>query len=80
MSEVFCALITVFIIVLVVRAVLSWFPMQPGGLPAQINRIVIDLTDWAVVPLRRIIPPVGIIDLSFLVLLFGLFLLRGAIC
>jgi YggT family protein len=80
MSELLCAFITVFIVILIVRAVLSWFPLEQGGFLAQVNRLVIDVTDWAVAPLRRVIPPVGVIDISFLVLVFGLFILRSAIC
>jgi len=74
-----CALLTVFIIVLFVRAVLSWFPLRPGTVTAQINRLLIDLTEWALRPLRRVIPPVGMFDLSFIVLVFGLLFLRTAI-
>jgi len=80
MSELLCAFITVFIVILIVRAVLSWFPLEQGGFLAQVNRLVVDVTDWAVAPLRRVIPPVGVIDISFLVLVFGLFILRSAIC
>ena len=80
MSDLLCAFITVFIVILIVRAVLSWFPLEQGGFLAQVNRLVIDVTDWAVAPLRRVIPPVGVIDISFLVLVFGLFILRSAIC
>ena len=80
MSELLCAFITVFIVVLIVRAVLSWFPLEQGGFLAQVNRLVIDVTEWAVAPLRRIIPPVGMFDVSFLVLVFGLFILRGVVC
>lgn len=80
MSELLCAFITVFIVVLVVRAVLSWFPLEQGGVLAQLSRVVADVTDWVVVPLRRVIPPVGMFDVSFLVLVFGLFLLRRVVC
>ena len=75
-----CALLTVFIVVLVVRAVLSWFPIRPGTGWAQLNGILFDLTEWALRPMRQIIPPVGMFDISFMVLLFGLFLLRAFVC
>ena len=75
-----CALITVFIIVLVVRAVMSWFPIRPGTGLAQLNGILFDLTEWALRPMRQIIPPIGMIDVSFMVLLFGLFILQRVIC
>jgi YggT family protein len=75
-----CALITVFIIILVVRAVLSWFPIRPGTGLAQLNGILFDLTEWALRPMRQIIPPIGMFDISFMVLLIGLFLLRAFVC
>ena len=78
--EILCTLITIFIVLLFARAVLSWFPVEPGSVLAQINDVLRVLTDWAVLPLRSVIPPVGMIDISFLVLTFGLFILRSAIC
>ena len=80
MSDIPCRLIELFIVILIVRAVLSWFPLQPDGILAQINRLTISLTEWIVAPLRSIIPPVGMFDISFLVLIFGLFFLQSAIC
>ncbi|MFA5883889.1 MAG: YggT family protein [Acidimicrobiia bacterium] len=80
MNEILCALITVFIVVVFARVILSWFPVRPGTGLAQLNGILIDLTEWILAPMRRVIPPVGMIDVSFLVLTFGLFILRSAIC
>lgn len=80
MQEVLCAVITVFIIVLVARAVLSWFPVRPGTAMAQVNSLLFELTEWALRPLRSIIPPAGMFDLSFMVLTFGLIILRQAVC
>ena len=75
-----CNLITIFIVILFARAVLSWFPLQPDGAPAKVQAVLITLTDWALRPLRAIIPPAGMFDLSFLVLVLGLFILQGALC
>ena len=75
-----CALFTVFIVILAARAVLSWFPVRPGTAMAQINGILFDLTEWALRPLRRIIPPAGMLDLSFLVLFFIIIILRTVVC
>ena len=75
-----CALFTVFIVILAARAVLSWFPVRPGTAMAQINGILFDLTEWALRPLRRIIPPAGMLDLSFLVLFLIIIILRTAVC
>jgi YggT family protein len=78
--EIVCTLITVFIVLLFARAVLSWFPLEPGGALAQVSAVLVLLTDWALRPLRAIIPPAGMFDLSFLVLVLGLFILQRAIC
>ncbi len=76
MIELVRALLTVYIVILAARAVLSWFPptSSSGGL-ATINRILMDLTEPVLAPLRRIIPPVGMFDLSFMVLFFALLIL-----
>jgi YggT family protein len=78
--DVICTLITVFIVILFARAVLSWFPLEPDGAPAKVQAVLITMTDWALRPLRSIIPPAGMFDLSFLVLVLGLFILQRAIC
>ena len=75
-----CGLIQLFILVLTARALLSWFPVRPGTFLAQVNRVLFDLTEWALRPLRQLIPAAGMFDISFLVLVFGLIILHGAIC
>ena len=79
MSNVLCAFVTVYIIVLLLRAVFSWFP-PPGGGAATIYRMLMDLTEPVLAPLRRVIPPAGMFDLSFTVLFVFLIILRSAVC
>ena len=43
------------------RAMVSWFPIDREG---PIVRILDAVTDPIVQPLRRIIPPIGVIDLT----------------
>ena len=76
---VLCALVTVFIVVLFLRVVLSWFPPPSGG-AATFYRILLDLTEPVLAPLRRMIPPIGMLDLSVTVLLVFLFIVRGRVC
>ena len=80
MRELLCAIITVYIVVMMARAVLSWFPPGSSGGLATITRILMDLTEPLLAPLRRVIPPAGMFDLSFLVAVFALFILRTAVC
>jgi YggT family protein len=78
--ELLGAFVTVYLVIMGARAVLSWIPptSSSGGL-ATINRLLMDLTEPVLAPLRRIIPPVGMFDLSFMVAFFGLFILRSLI-
>ncbi len=74
-----CAAITIYIVILLLRAVFSWFPPPSGGM-ATFYRILMDLTEPVLAPLRRMIPPAGMFDLSFTVLFIVLIILRGVVC
>ena len=74
-----CAAITIYIVILLLRAVFSWFPPPSGG-AATVYRILLDLTEPVLAPLRRVIPPIGMFDLSFTVLFIFLFILRNVVC
>jgi YggT family protein len=74
-----CAAITIYIVILLLRAVFSWFPPPSGGM-ATFYRILMDLTEPVLAPLRRMIPPAGMFDLSFTVLFVVLIILRGVVC
>jgi len=74
-----CAAITIYIVILLLRAVFSWFPPPSGGM-ATFYRILMDLTEPVLAPLRRMIPPAGMFDLSFTVLFIVLIILRGIVC
>ena len=72
-------LLTVYIIILFCRVVLSWFPLQPGTILAQVNRVLFDITEPVLRPFRRIIPPVGMFDISFIVVIILLYFLRDLV-
>ena len=78
--QIVCALITAYTVVLFARAIMSWFPIRPGTPWASIYGVLLDLTEPVLAPLRRVIPPAGMFDLSFLVLIIGLFILQQVIC
>jgi YggT family protein len=72
-------LLGVYLVVLAVRALSSWFPPPAQGSPfATILQIVRDLTEPVLAPLRRIIPPAGMFDLSFTALFIVLIILFDA--
>ena len=80
MLELLGAFVTVYIVILAARAIFSWFPpgSSSGGL-ATLNRLLMELTEPVLAPLRRVIPPVGMFDVSFMVAFFGLVILRAFI-
>ncbi len=59
---------------IIVRVIGSWFG---AGRHSRFMRPVYFLTDWIVEPLRRIIPPFGMIDISPLVAYFIILILTG---
>jgi YggT family protein len=75
-----CAFLTVYMVVMAARAVFSWFPVRPGTALASLNGILYELTEPVLRPVRRIIPPAGMFDLSFIVVFFFLVILRSIIC
>ena len=64
-----------YCVILFARAVLSWFPLEPHGPIAQLNRLVIVVTEPILAPVRRVIPPAGGLDLSFIVVFLVLIIL-----
>ena len=79
-ASLICKLIQVYLFILIVRAVASWFPIRPGTPLSSAYRVLLDLTEPVLAPIRRVIPPAGMFDLSFMVLFFGLVLLQQAVC
>ncbi|MGH9009525.1 MAG: YggT family protein [Acidimicrobiia bacterium] len=77
--DLLCSLISVYYIVLFARIILSWFPMQPGTPMASIASIIYQLTEPVMGPVRRLIPSIGMIDISPIVVFFGLRILQSAI-
>ena len=71
MGAIICQLINLYIIVLFARIILSWFPLQPGGLGAQVFSLTYSVTEPVLGPVRRMMPAVGMFDLSPIVVIIG---------
>ena len=84
MQNLLCSFLTVYFFVLFARILLSWFPIQPGTALATVHRILYDLTEPVLAPVRGLIPPIGgsgmAFDLSPIVVFVGLSILRGVLC
>ncbi len=79
-----CRLLDAYLIVMFARIILSWFPVEPGSGLASVYGFLYAITEPVLGPIRRVIPPLGMggmgLDLSPLVVFFGISILRGAIC
>lgn len=78
-----CWLLSAFIIVLLVYVVFSWIPRPPEPLlplVRALDRIMTPILQ----PIRRVLPPLRFggagLDLSVLVVFFGIFILQGFLC
>ncbi|MFP5316946.1 MAG: YggT family protein [Acidimicrobiia bacterium] len=79
-----CRLIQAYIIILFARIILSWFPIAPNSGMATVYGFLYTITEPVLGPIRRLIPPVGMggmgLDLSPMIVTFGLVFISGAIC
>ena len=73
--EIVGQLLHVYFYVLLAYAVVSWIPSWQNNW----TRYLTMLVDPVLVPLRRVIPPIGGLDLSFLVLILAINLVNSQI-
>jgi YggT family protein len=75
--------VEIYVILLIARALLSWFPSEPGTTLFSIVRVLDRLTEPILRPIRRALPPLRAggmaIDLSIIVAIIGLEVLLGVI-
>ena len=80
--EIICFALTAYTIVLVVRIILSWTTMfwsPPSSLTPAI-RVVYDLTEPVMGLFRRVIPPVGGLDLSPIFIFVIISIIQRQVC
>jgi YggT family protein len=70
-----------YVLILIARAIMSWFPLRSDSPFLPVARVLNAVTEPVLAPFRRVIPPAGMFDLSFLVvvLLFE-FLIVPLLC
>lgn len=73
------ALIQLYVYALFARIILSYFPLSPGGAMAGIYSFLYTITEPVLGPLRRVIPPLGPLDVSPIVAVIGLQILASAL-
>jgi YggT family protein len=78
-NSLLCTLLSLYLIVLIVRAVFSWIPVSSSGL-ASIRSLVLTLTEPVLAPVRQVMPRTGMFDLSFLVVVILIQVIHSAVC
>jgi YggT family protein len=68
------AIFTLLMAALLIRVIASWFGIGPYN---RWMRPIVALTSWLIDPIRRILPPFGMIDFSPMVAWLVLYLVRG---
>lgn len=74
------AIFVVFIILILIRILMSWIPTPPVvGIGRTLWDFVGQCTDWYLNLFRRVIPPFGMFDLSPIVALIVLYIVRSVV-
>ena len=71
MGSFLASLVQVYVIIIVLRIVMSWFPPASGGMRG-FHDLLMRLTEPVLGPVRRRLPPLGGLDLSPIVVLLFL--------
>ncbi len=65
----------IYVVVLIARALLSWFPLHAGSPIVPVVRVLDRLTEPVLAPIRRVLPPIRAgamaVDLSIIVAILG---------
>ena len=76
-----CAVVSAFQLALLVRAVLSWFPVRRDSIFGQVEGVARLVTEPVLAPIRRALPMLQTsgFDLTFLLLVFAVQFLKAQI-
>ena len=69
-------LFTILTFLIIGRALMSWFD---PGLRSPIGRVLLDITEPIIAPIRRVVPPLGMFDISPIVAILLIQFLRRLI-
>ncbi len=80
MKTAICDLLQVYLLVLFIRAIMSWFPIRPDSGLVPVIRALDTVINPLLMPLRRVIPPAGMFDLSYIVLVIIIVIVQSILC
>lgn len=72
MATLLIAILNVYVLVMLARAILSWFRIGPDSPLRPVMDLLYRVTEPVLSPIRSVLPSLGGFDLSFLVVIFGI--------
>jgi YggT family protein len=79
-----CILLTIYLVILIVRVLSSYFPIPPSGPVRQAMDVVFALTEPVLRPIRGLLPPIRMggvgLDLSPIIVFIVIGVLRTYVC
>jgi YggT family protein len=81
--EIVCYALGLYLIALIARIVLSWFPMSGEGFMASVQGFLLAITEPVLAPLRAVLPPVRLgavaLDLSPIIVFIAIQILLSVL-
>ena len=71
MQDVLIQLLNLYLLCIFARIILSWFPISPGSPIATVASVLYSITEPVLGPIRRVLPSIGMFDLSPIVVIFA---------
>ncbi len=80
LCQVLSPLLNLFVYALIARIILSYFPISPGSAMSTVYSLLYAVTEPVLGPVRRVVPSIGILDISPIVVILGAQILLGILC
>lgn len=78
-----CLLLTLYVVAIFGAIIISWFPIEPGSPLASVHRVLWQLTNPVLAPIRSVIPALRLgafaIDLSPFIVIIAINIIRAII-
>ena len=75
-AQILTTFLYLLLVAVIIRSLLSWFPMSPRNPFAQ---FIARVTDPLIQPVRRVVPPLGMIDLSGMIVIVVLYVMISVV-
>jgi YggT family protein len=70
LQQLLIQLLNLYLLCIFARIILSWFPISPGSPVATVAGFLYSITEPVLGPVRRVLPSIGMFDLSPIVVIF----------